>query len=50
MRKYLRALLLWLFVIKLGTVFGAGLYEARVLIARWQNTAPQTWPNIGLKF
>jgi hypothetical protein len=29
MRKYLRALLLWLFVIKLGTVFGAGLYEAR---------------------
>ena len=50
MRKYLREILLWLFVIKLGTVFGAGLYEARVLIARWQNTPPQTWPNIGLRF
>ena len=50
MRKYLRALLLWLFVINLGTVCGAGIYEARVLIPRWQNTAPQTWPNIGLKF
>jgi Domain of unknown function (DUF1772) len=49
-RKYIRALLLWLFVINLGTVFGAGIYEARVVIPRWQNTSPQTWPNIGLKF
>jgi Domain of unknown function (DUF1772) len=50
MRKYLRAFLLWLFVINLGTVFGAGIYEARVVIPRWQNTPPQTWPNIGLEF
>jgi hypothetical protein len=50
MRKYLREILLWLFVINLGTVFGAGLYEASVVIPRWQNTPPQTWPNIGLEF
>jgi Domain of unknown function (DUF1772) len=50
MQKYLREILLWLFVINLGTVFGAGIFEARVLIPRWKNTPPQTWPNIGLQF
>jgi hypothetical protein len=28
-------LLLWLFVVNLGTVFGAGLYESRISMARW---------------
>jgi hypothetical protein len=28
-------LLLWLFVVNLGIVFGAGMYEARISVARW---------------
>jgi hypothetical protein len=28
-------LLLWLFVLNLGVVFGAGIYEARISVARW---------------
>lgn len=27
--------LLWLFVVNLGIVFGAGIYEARISVARW---------------
>ncbi len=27
--------LLWLFVLNLGVVFGAGIYEARISVARW---------------
>src|SRR5947208_14750985 len=27
--------LLWLFVINLGTAFGAGLYEHRIVVGRW---------------
>lgn len=27
--------LLWLFVLNLGIAFGAGLYEARISVARW---------------
>jgi Domain of unknown function (DUF1772) len=50
MRKYLPRILLWLFVINLGTAFGAGIYESRVVVPQWQNTPPQTWPNTGLEF
>ena len=50
MRKYLPRVLLWLFVINLGTAFGAGIYESRVVVPRWQNIPPQTWPNTGLEF
>jgi hypothetical protein len=32
MRKYLPRILLWLFVINLGTAFGAGIYESRVVV------------------
>lgn len=32
---YLPALLLGAFVLNLGTAFGAGLYEARIIIPRW---------------
>jgi Domain of unknown function (DUF1772) len=28
-------ILLWLFVVNLGIVFGAGMYEARISVARW---------------
>jgi len=33
--------LLWLFVINLGIVFGAGLYETRISVARW--LGPHGW-------
>jgi hypothetical protein len=36
MRKYVPRILLWLFVIDLGIAFGAGLYESRVVIPRWE--------------
>jgi hypothetical protein len=50
MPKYLPRILLWLFVINLGTAFGAGIYESRVVVPQWQTTPPQTWPNTGLEF
>ena len=33
--------LLWLFVLNLGIAFGAGLYEARIVIPRWLMSAPE---------
>ncbi len=30
-----RVIVLWLFVVNLGVVFGAGLYEARISVTRW---------------
>ena len=45
-----RHLFLWLFVINLGISFGAGLYEARVVIPQWVNLPPRTWPNTGILF
>jgi hypothetical protein len=45
-----RHLFLWLFVINLGIAFGAGLYEARVVIPQWANLPPRTWPNTGILF
>ena len=33
---------LWLFVINLGTVFGAGIYEHRILIAHWLSSTPES--------
>jgi len=50
MRKYIQRVLLWLFVVNLGIAFGAGIYEQRVVIPRWENAPPQTWPNTGLEF
>jgi hypothetical protein len=49
-RKYIREVLLWLFVIDLGIAFGAGIYEGRVVVPQWEDSPPQTWPNTGLKF
>lgn len=31
----LSKILLWLFVVNLGVVFGAGIYEARISVPRW---------------
>src|ERR687891_1403043 len=50
MSKYVTNLLLWLFVVNLGIAFGAGVYEARVVIPKWADIPPQTWPNTGLLF
>ena len=50
MRKYIQRVLLWLFVVNLGIAFGAGIYEQRVVIPRWENAPPQAWPNTGLEF
>lgn len=41
---------LWLFVINLGIAFGAGIYEARVVMPRWANIPSSEWPNTGLMF
>ena len=46
----LAAVLLWLLVVNLGIAFGAGLYEARVVIPSWATLPPRTWPNTGLLF
>jgi hypothetical protein len=43
-------IVLWLFVVTLGTAFGAGVYEARVVIPRWLDLPPSQWPNTGLLF
>jgi len=50
MRKYVREVLLWMFVIDLGIAFGAGIYEGRVVVPQWEDTPPQTWSNTGLRF
>jgi hypothetical protein len=50
MRKYVREVLLWMFVIDLGIAFGAGIYEGRVVVPQWEDTPPRTWPNTGLRF
>ena len=52
--------LLWLFVLNLGIVFGAGLYESRIVVPRWLTPAPENgflWnaqaareDNTGLRF
>ena len=34
------AILLWLFVLNLGTAFGAGLYEHRIVVPRWLSASP----------
>ncbi len=38
-------LLLWSFVVNLGIVFGAGIYEARISVARWTGTSQASEPH-----
>lgn len=44
--------LLWLFVINLGTVFGAGIYEARIVVPLWASSPPRSLrsPESGRQF
>ena len=50
MKKSVHEVLLWLFVINLGIAFGAGIYEARIVIPGFADAPPHTWPNTGLLF
>jgi hypothetical protein len=34
--------LLWLFVINLGIVFGAGMYESRIIVPQWADSLPES--------
>jgi hypothetical protein len=53
-------ILLWLVVINLGIAYGAGLYEARIVVPQWLSGSPRTgyrWnraaalqADVGLKF
>lgn len=36
------AIALWLFVINLGIVLGAGLYEHRIVFSRWVTSSPES--------
>src|SRR5207244_13613867 len=44
--------LLWLFTINLGIVFGAGLYESRVVVPLWASAPPMSLrsPDTGRRF
>jgi len=46
------AVLLWLLVINLGIVFGAGLYEARIVVPLWASSPPDSLrsPDSGRRF
>src|SRR5438876_117396 len=35
-------IVLWLFVINLGIAFGAGLYEARIVVPQWLSPSPES--------
>ena len=45
-------ILLWLFVINVGIAFGAGLYEARIVVPLWASSPPESLrsPDSGRKF
>jgi hypothetical protein len=45
-----KTFLLWAFVINLGIAFGAGTYEARVVIPAWADMPPRLWPDTGVRF
>jgi H+/Cl- antiporter ClcA len=49
---YFTEILLWLFVINLGIVSGAGLYEARIVVPLWARAPPESLrsPDSGRKF
>src|SRR5260370_35405623 len=36
--------LLWLFILNLGVVFGAGIYEARISVTRWIGPSQASGP------
>jgi hypothetical protein len=43
-------IVLWLFVVNLGTAFGAGVFESRVIVPQWKSLPPPQWPDTGRRF
>ncbi|MBC7774725.1 MAG: DUF1772 domain-containing protein [Phycisphaerae bacterium] len=41
MAQHLPEILLWLFILNLGTAFGAGLYETRIILPQWFIKSPE---------
>jgi hypothetical protein len=35
-------ILLWLYIVNLGTAFGAGLFETRIILPQWFTRSPET--------
>lgn len=52
MRVDIQNALLWLFIINLGIAFGAGLYEARIVVPLWTSAPPASLssPDSGRRF
>src|SRR3989454_5352435 len=48
----LARIVLWLFVTNLGIVFGAGLYESRIVVPLWASSPPESLrsPDSGRRF
>lgn len=53
----IRKVILWLFVIVLGITFGAGIYEARIVVPDWIQSSEMYWnadaanhSNTGIRF
>lgn len=53
----MKKITLWLFVILLGITFGAGIYEARIVVPDWVQTSEMFWnaeaanhSNTGIRF
>lgn len=44
------SILIWLLAIFLGISFGAGIYEARIIVPIWAESSPDTWTNTGTAF
>jgi hypothetical protein len=42
MAQSIPRILLWLFVINLGIVFGAGMYESRIIVPQWASSLPES--------
>jgi hypothetical protein len=42
----LHTVLLWLFILNLGVAFGAGIYEARVVVPLWEKNFPHGFTEI----
>lgn len=51
MVKFVTKVLLWLFVMNIGIAFGAGIYEARIIVPQWvRSPTTYRWPDTGPRF
>jgi hypothetical protein len=47
--EYIPEVLLWLFIINLGTTFGAGIYEMRIILPQWFKRKPNKQFQLNIK-